>query len=104
MMGTNDGTIKEQKDVDVPLQDQKVVENTNNSKSPVLLKKKSRGRSLRKRIDDDELEDDVDTFGKLEEMKTMQKLRDRPNGVNIISLALGEKLSQEEEKLMVSYK
>jgi len=39
----------------------------------------------------------------LEEMKTMQKLRDRPNGVNIISLALGEKLSQEEEKLMVSY-
>jgi len=34
-------------------------------------------------------------------MKTMQKLRDRPNGVNIISLALGEKLSQEEEKLMV---
>lgn len=36
-------------------------------------------------------------------MKTMQKLRDRPNGVNIISLALGEKLSQEEEKLMVSY-
>lgn len=39
---------------------------------------------------------------KLEEMKTMQKLRDRPNGVNIVSLALGEKLSQEEEKLMVS--
>lgn len=36
-------------------------------------------------------------------MKSMQKLRDRPNGVNIISLALGEKLSQEEEKLMVSY-
>lgn len=35
-------------------------------------------------------------------MKTMQKLRDRPNGVNIISLALGEKLSQEEEKLMVN--
>lgn len=35
-------------------------------------------------------------------MKTMQKLRDRPNGVNIVSLALGEKLSQEEEKLMVS--
>lgn len=39
---------------------------------------------------------------KLEEMKTMQKLRDRPNGVNIVTLALGEKLSQEEEKLMVS--
>lgn len=39
---------------------------------------------------------------KLDEMKTMQKLRDRPNGVNIVSLALGEKLSQDEEKLMVS--
>jgi len=39
---------------------------------------------------------------KLEEMKTMQKLRDRPNGVNIVSLALGEKLSQEEDKLMVN--
>lgn len=37
-------------------------------------------------------------------MKTMQKLRDRPNGVNIISLALGEKLSQEEDKLMVNIK
>lgn len=37
-------------------------------------------------------------------MKTMQKLRDRPNGVNIISLALGEKLTQEEEKLMVNTK
>lgn len=36
-------------------------------------------------------------------MKTMQKLRDRPNGVNIVSLALGEKLTQEEEKLMVFY-
>lgn len=35
-------------------------------------------------------------------MKTMQKLRDRPNGVNIVSLALGEKLSHEEEKLMVN--
>lgn len=39
---------------------------------------------------------------KLEEMKTIQKLRDRPNGVNIVSLALGEKLSQEEDKLMVN--
>lgn len=36
-------------------------------------------------------------------MKTMQKLRDRPNGVNIVSLALGEKLTHEEEKLMVFY-
>ncbi|XP_060861593.1 splicing factor C9orf78 isoform X2 [Metopolophium dirhodum] len=89
-MDTDDGTIHKQKDV----------ENTNSSESPVLLKKKSKGRSLRKRIDDDEQEDDMNVF-KLEEMKTMQKLRDRPNGVNIISLALGEKLSHEEEKLMV---
>lgn len=39
---------------------------------------------------------------KLDEMKSIQKLRDRPNGVNIVSLALGEKLSQEEDKLMVN--
>lgn len=35
-------------------------------------------------------------------MKSIQKLRDRPNGINIVSLALGEKLSQEEDKLMVN--
>ncbi|KAL4119384.1 hypothetical protein QTP88_012194 [Uroleucon formosanum] len=100
-MDTDDNrTIHEQKDNKVPLY-QKDIENTNSSESPVLLKKKSKGRSLRKRIDDDEQEDDTNIYGKLEEMKTMQKLRDRPNGVNIISLALGEKLSQEEEKLMV---
>jgi len=32
----------------------------------------------------------------------MQKLRGRPNGINIVTLALGEKLSQEEDKLMVN--
>ncbi|XP_025418494.1 telomere length and silencing protein 1 homolog isoform X2 [Sipha flava] len=72
-----------------------------NPETQVMFKKKSKGRSLRKRFEDDEIEDDINMLKKLEEMKTMQRLRDRPNGVNIISLALGEKLSQEEEKLMV---
>lgn len=30
---------------------------------------------------------------RLEEMKTIQKLRQRPNGVNIAGLALGEKIT-----------
>lgn len=39
---------------------------------------------------------------KLEEMKTIQKLRERPNGVSIITLTLGEKVTKEEEVLIVS--
>lgn len=32
---------------------------------------------------------------KVEEMKIIQKLRERPNGVNIIGLALGEKVTSD---------
>lgn len=39
----------------------------------------------------------------LEELKTLQKLRERPRGVNIISLAHGQKVSDEEDMLVVSY-
>lgn len=38
----------------------------------------------------------------LEELKTLQKLRERPRGVNIISLAHGQKVSDEEDMLVVS--
>ena len=34
---------------------------------------------------------------KLGEMKERQKLRKRPNGVNVIGLALGKKITVEEE-------
>lgn len=40
----------------------------------------------------------------LEELKTLQKLRERPRGVNIISLAHGQKVSDEEDMLVVSSK
>jgi hypothetical protein len=35
-------------------------------------------------------------------MKTLQKLRKRQNGVSIVSLALGKKVTTEEEALVVS--
>lgn len=37
---------------------------------------------------------------KLEEMKTIQKLRDRPHGVSVLTLTLGEKVSRDEEILI----
>lgn len=39
---------------------------------------------------------------KLEEMKTLQKLRKRQNGVSIVSLAFGKKATTEDETLGVS--
>jgi hypothetical protein len=38
---------------------------------------------------------------KLEEMKTLQKLRKRQNGVSIVSLALGKRVTTEDEALVV---
>jgi len=38
---------------------------------------------------------------KLDEMKTLQKLRNRPHGVSIVSLALGQKVSNEVDEMAV---
>lgn len=38
----------------------------------------------------------------LQETKERQKLRSRPNGVNVIGLALGKKITVEEEVAVVS--
>ncbi|KAL1131185.1 hypothetical protein AAG570_012421 [Ranatra chinensis] len=68
---------------------------------PIFIRKKR--KQLRKRRTSDELsqsEDEEDTRKKLEERKILQKLRDRPNGVSTITLALGEKVSAEEESLL----
>lgn len=56
-------------------------------------------RSLRQRIklEDDESEDEEQILAKLEEAKELQKLRERPNGVSVIALATGQKISVEEE-------
>lgn len=37
----------------------------------------------------------------LEELKSLQKMRERPNGVNIVSLALGQKVPEEGECFVV---
>lgn len=39
---------------------------------------------------------------KLEETKLAQKLREKPNGVNIVGLAIGEKVKEEELLVKVS--
>lgn len=39
---------------------------------------------------------------KLEEMKELQNLRKRPHGVNLVGLALGEKVTSEGEVVSVS--
>ncbi|XP_015114359.1 telomere length and silencing protein 1 homolog [Diachasma alloeum] len=61
----------------------------------VEFKKRIRNKPLRKRQQDsdesgNEEEKESSVRNKVEEMKTIQKLRQRPNGVNIIGLALGE--------------
>ncbi|XP_046390443.1 telomere length and silencing protein 1 homolog isoform X1 [Ischnura elegans] len=67
----------------------------------VTFKKKSFKKPFRKRevsSDEEETEEnEEDVRAKLEEMKSLQKLRRRPNGVSIVGLALGKKVSVEEE-------
>ena len=66
--------------------------------------KPKKQRNLRKRKSSsgeegatDELNDDSICRSKLEETKEKQKLRNKPHGVNIMGLALGKKISMEEE-------
>lgn len=40
---------------------------------------------------------------KLEETKEKQKLRNKPNGVNILTLAVGKKITVEEEVTNVGF-
>ncbi|XP_049784469.1 telomere length and silencing protein 1 homolog [Schistocerca cancellata] len=71
-----------------------------NSADAVIFKRKRR-KPLRKRNDEEmesnESEEEEDTRKKLEEMKTLQKLRQRQNGVSLVSLALGKKVTLQEE-------
>ncbi|KAJ8300026.1 hypothetical protein KUTeg_021545 [Tegillarca granosa] len=61
--------------------------------------KKSRSRSLRKRrhssSDDDCDSDEEDIRKKIQDIKELQKEREKPNGVDIAALALGKKLPKE---------
>ncbi|KAK0082507.1 hypothetical protein PV325_010268 [Microctonus aethiopoides] len=72
------------------------------NKDKITFKRIKRKVPLRTReiihSDDDNNDDNTDDAGvrtKVEEMKIIQKLRERPNGVNIIGLALGEKVTSD---------
>lgn len=54
-------------------------------------------KNLRQRIKDEEESDDENLILKLEELKDIQKLRERPNGVSVMALAIGQKVDSEEE-------
>lgn len=66
---------------------------------PVKVEFRSKAKKqFRKRIkSEDEDKPDDDTLSKLEETKEKQKLRIKPNGVNILTLAVGKKVTVEEE-------
>lgn len=60
--------------------------------------KPKRKKNLRQRIKDDEDSgDEALLLAKLEEAKEIQKLRERPNGVSVLTLATGQKASVDEE-------
>uniref|UniRef100_A0A1B6M0Q1 Telomere length and silencing protein 1 homolog n=1 Tax=Graphocephala atropunctata TaxID=36148 RepID=A0A1B6M0Q1_9HEMI len=65
------------------------------------VKMKKPKKNLRRRCHDSDehssSDEDSSVMSQLEELKSLQKLRGRPNGVNIISLALGQRVPEEEE-------
>ncbi|KAJ9585256.1 hypothetical protein L9F63_002956 [Diploptera punctata] len=71
----------------------------------VTFKKKTK-KQFRKPIspkDSDDSEEEIDSddvSSKLQEMKNLQKLRKRQHGVSIVSLALGKKVTQDDEVLV----
>lgn len=74
------------------------------SSDDTKIKFVSKKRPLRKRCNSDDSDDqnneETSVMSKLEEMKNLQKLRGRPNGVSVVSLALGQKVSEVEECLV----
>ncbi|GBP43057.1 Telomere length and silencing protein 1 homolog [Eumeta japonica] len=74
-------------------------ENKNDLQAEVKFKPKKK-RNLRQRRKSEESEgsdNETELLMKLEEAKELQKLRERPNGVSIVALATGQKVSVEEE-------
>ncbi|XP_037938307.1 telomere length and silencing protein 1 homolog [Teleopsis dalmanni] len=69
-------------------------DNVNADTNKVVFKKKSK-KNLRQRRQSEE--DDEAESATLGEIKERQKLRQRPNGVSVVGLALGKKLAPEEE-------
>ncbi|XP_068149304.1 splicing factor C9orf78 [Drosophila tropicalis] len=69
-------------------------EETKIETAKIVFKKKSR-KNLRQRKNSDE--DDKEEQLTLDEIKERQRLRQRPNGVSLVGLALGKKIAPEEE-------
>nr|XP_015929052.1 telomere length and silencing protein 1 homolog isoform X2 [Parasteatoda tepidariorum] len=71
------------------------------SSGKVVFKSKRKNKCLRtKRLSDSEDDKDDDMSSVLEDAKEIRKLRKRPNGVSVIGLALGKKLTTEEELIV----
>lgn len=68
----------------------------------VQFKPKSK-RNLRQRIKTEDSDDDQEVLTKLEETKEKQRLRNKTNGVNLLSLAMGKKITIEEEVTNVRF-
>lgn len=66
---------------------------------PEVKFKPVKRKNLRTRIksEDEGSDDEAHILARLEEARELQKLRERPNGVSLIALATGQKVSIEEE-------
>ncbi|KAJ3664139.1 hypothetical protein Zmor_008331 [Zophobas morio] len=64
-----------------------------------LFKPKKRKQIRQRKISEDSDNETEEVSSKLEEMKELQNLRKRPHGVNALGLALGTKISAEDECL-----
>ncbi|KAF7281142.1 splicing factor C9orf78 isoform X2 [Rhynchophorus ferrugineus] len=78
----------------------------NNDEQMKTTFKSRKKKNLRQRIKSEESDDEdiVDISSKLGEMKEIQNLRKRPHGVSVIGLALGTKVSIEEEAVNDPFK
>ncbi|KPJ05322.1 Uncharacterized protein C9orf78 [Papilio xuthus] len=74
-----------------------VSENSSAAEEVKFKPKKRRNIRQRVKVEDDDSEDEQVILARLEEAKEAQKLRERPNGVSIVALATGQKVTLEEE-------
>lgn len=76
--------------------------NSGNSGTSSISFKPRKRKMLRKResSDDENDNEEAAVSTMLEEMRSIQKLRQRQNGVSVVSLALGKKVPVEEETLV----
>ncbi|XP_057668405.1 splicing factor C9orf78 [Diorhabda carinulata] len=74
------------------------ISNSSEAKTEIKFKSKSR-KQFRKRLkqEDSDDEDNSEVIAKLQEMREIQKLRERPSGVDIVGLALGTKITTDNE-------